>query len=195
MISISKYVLIFSLLNFWFLSSSTILLACRLSSPLVLVPLCFLFRTNSCFLCSETIDGKWAKHLSAWRRKNIFQFQFPLLLSISKKITMNMMSYIHELIIIISLLMTITACSTDSEPANPLPSSFLNSLIVSVANPPRASPPLVDHPTQLICIWIFICYVNKKKDIAGQSAIWSPVPNRCWLGDWLLAWRCPTSCY
>ena len=37
---------------------------------------------------------------------------------------------------------------------------FLNSLIVSVANPPRASPPLVDHPTQLICIWIFICWVG-----------------------------------
>ena len=26
---------------------------------------------------------------------------------------------------------------------------------------------LVDHPTQLICIWIFICQHTKKKDIAG----------------------------
>ena len=31
---------------------------------------------------------------------------------------------------------------------------------------------VVDHPTQLICILIFICYQHtKKKDIAGQSAI------------------------
>ena len=34
---------------------------------------------------------------------------------------------------------------------------------------------LVDHPTQLICIWIFICQHTSTKDIAGQSA-------RSWLG-------------
>ena len=32
--------------------------------------------------------------------------------------------------------------------------------------------PLVDRPTQLICIWIFICcQQTNTKDIAGQSAI------------------------
>ena len=29
---------------------------------------------------------------------------------------------------------------------------------------------LVDRPTQLICIWIFICQKTNIKDIAGQSA-------------------------
>ena len=29
---------------------------------------------------------------------------------------------------------------------------------------------VVDHPTQLICIWIFICQQTNTKDIAGQSA-------------------------
>ena len=31
----------------------------------------------------------------------------------------------------------------------------------------QVNPILVDHPTQLICIWIFICWHTKKKDIAG----------------------------
>ena len=29
---------------------------------------------------------------------------------------------------------------------------------------------IVDRPTQLICIWIFICQHTSTKDIAGQSA-------------------------
>ena len=29
---------------------------------------------------------------------------------------------------------------------------------------------VVDRPTQLICIWIFICQHTSTKDIAGQSA-------------------------
>ena len=31
------------------------------------------------------------------------------------------------------------------------------------------NPILVDHPTQLICIWIFICQQTNTTDIAGQS--------------------------
>ena len=34
----------------------------------------------------------------------------------------------------------------------------------------QVNPILVDHPTQLICIWIFICQQTNTKDIAGQSA-------------------------
>ena len=30
---------------------------------------------------------------------------------------------------------------------------------------------LVGHPTQLICIWIFICQQTEAKYVAGQSAI------------------------
>ena len=33
----------------------------------------------------------------------------------------------------------------------------------------QVNPILVDHPTQLICIWIFICQQTNTTDIAGQS--------------------------
>ena len=47
----------------------------------------------------------------------------------------------------------------------------------------QVNPILVDHPTQLICIWIFICQQTNTTDIAGQSArvgwggIWQQIPN------------------
>ena len=36
--------------------------------------------------------------------------------------------------------------------------------------PLLAAAMLVDHPTQLICIWIFICQHTKIEDMAGESA-------------------------